>query len=106
MIAQVASMISALEAQAAANLFLSDHLPDRYCAGDPHYDQAMQAWRVPVQMAYRHIGALGEVGEILVNAFAKEVITHTPCDEMRESGRHLYEQNCEAIEAAFLQARN
>ncbi len=106
MIAQAVPMISALEAQAAANLFLSDHLPDRYCAGDPHYDQTVRAWRVPVQMAYRHVGALGEVGEIFVNAQTKEITSHTPCPEMREAGRRLYEQNRDAIEAAFLQARN
>jgi hypothetical protein len=106
MIAQVVPVISALEAQAAANLFLSDHLPDRYCASDPRYDQTALAWRVPVLMAYRHVGTLGQVGEILVNAQTKEVLAHTPWAEMRESGRRLYEQNREAIEAAFLQARN
>lgn len=81
MMAQAIPKLTALEAQAVANLFLSDHLPDRYCAGDSHYDQATQVWRVPVLIAYRHIGALGEVGEIVINAFAKEVLAHTPCSK-------------------------
>lgn len=63
-------------------------------------------WRVPVLMAYLHIGPIGEVGEITVSAFSEDIISHTPFDEMKSSGRVLYEQHREAIEAAFLQARN
>jgi len=106
MVPQVITKITALEAVAAANLFLRDHLPDRYCAGDPTYAQASRTWLVPVLISYLHIGPLGQVGEIIVNGNSEAIISHTPLDEMRSQGRALYEQHREAIEAAFLQARN
>ena len=40
---------TALEAQAATNGFLLDHLPHCFTAGHPTFDQAAQVWRVPVQ---------------------------------------------------------
>ncbi|NOT60920.1 MAG: hypothetical protein HOP19_11940 [Acidobacteria bacterium] len=106
MIAQATAKISALEAEAAANLFLSDHLPDRYCADDPQYDAITQVWRIPVILAYPFIGSLGAVGELTVNPFSKAVVSHTPIDQMRQRGQALYQQNREAIEAAFLSAGN
>lgn len=106
MIAQPLTNITALEAEAAANLFLSEHLPDRYCADEPGFDHVVKRWRVPVIMAYPYIGAIGVVGEITVSAFAEEILSHTPFAEMRERGRTLYEQNREAIEAAFSSTRN
>ncbi len=106
MIQQAINKLTAIEAEAAANLFLSDHMPDRYCAGNARYNNLAQVWRVPIVMSYLHIGEIGEVGEITVSEFSGKIISHTPFDEMRIKGRSLYEQNREAIEAAFLQARN
>ncbi|HZS04567.1 MAG TPA: hypothetical protein VFD58_07005 [Blastocatellia bacterium] len=106
MVANLKPKITALEALAAANLFLSDHLPDRYCADDPKFDRTAGLWRVPVVMAYPFIGPIGRVGEITVSAFSEEVSSHTPFEEMRSRGRELYKQHREAIEAAFLQAGN
>jgi hypothetical protein len=40
----------------AANLFLSDHLPDRFLASSPTLDFAANVWRVPVWLAYPFIG--------------------------------------------------
>jgi hypothetical protein len=41
-------LITALEAQAAASLFLSDNLPDRFLASSsPKFDGATNVWRVP-----------------------------------------------------------
>jgi len=106
MVPEVVQKLTALEAVAAANLFLSDHMPDRYCAGDPTYDIVAKLWRVPVVLSYLRIGPIGEVGEVAVSGFSEEIISHTPFDEMRARGRALYKQHREAIEAAFLQTRD
>ncbi len=106
MIAQASTKITALEAQAAANLFLLDNLPDHYLAIEPKWDSVAQVWRVPVVLTYLYIGSIGEVGEVTVSTTSAEIVSHTPLLEIRANGRRLYEQHREAIEAAFLQARN
>lgn len=106
MIANILPTLTALEAQAAANLFLSDNLPDRLCADDPRLDKAARLWRVPVILAYPFIGSVGEVGEITVSTSSEEIISHTPLDEMRSRALSLYEKHREAIQTAFLQSRN
>ena len=95
----IAPTITALQAQAEANLFLSNHLPDRFMAGPPSPDQAAQVWRVPVLLAYPIIGPVGQTGEILVRMTAEEVVSHTPIEEMKVAARALYEQHRNAIEA-------
>jgi hypothetical protein len=95
----IAPAITALQAQAEANLFLSDRLPDRITAGQPRLDEAAQVWRVPVILAYPFLGALGQVGEILVSLSKEEVVSHTPVEEMRAAAWALAEQHRESIEA-------
>lgn len=106
MVANTVPTISALEAQAAANLFLSDHLPDRFLATDPRFEASANRWRVRVVLSYPFVGPVGEVGEIFVSQSSEEIISYTPLDEMRARARRLYEQHRESIEAAFLQTRN
>ena len=106
MVANTIPTISALEAQAAANLFLSDNLPDRFCADDPSLDKSAALWRVPVILAYPFVGSIGEVGEIIVSASSEEILSHTPLNEMMARARPLYEPHSESIKAAFLRARN
>lgn len=96
---KTAPTVTALEAQGAANLFLSDHLPDRFLAVRPQLDPAGEVWHVPVILTYAVIGPLGEVGEIAVSTSTEEIIQHTPLDEMRERARALYNQHRDAIEA-------
>ena len=96
----IATTITALQAQAKANLFLSDHLPDRFMAGSPSLNLAGQVWRVPVLLAYPIIGPVGQTGEILVNVTAAEVVSYTAIEEMKVAARALYEQHRNAIEAA------
>ena len=91
--------ITALEAEAAVSLFLSDRLPDRLTAGDPQLDAQAGIWRVPVLLAYPIIGPVGEVGEVVVSSQAEEILSHTPVDEMLARARALYEQRREQIEA-------
>ncbi len=94
-----APTITALEAQAEANLFLSERLPDRFMAGQPTLDLAAQTWRVPVLLAYPVIGSVGHTGEIMVSATAERIVSHTPIEEMKTVARSLYEQHRDAIEA-------
>ena len=74
MVANTVPKITALEAEAAASLFLSDHLPDRLTAGDPRLDSQAGVWHVPVLLAYPIIGSVGEVGEITVSGQTEEII--------------------------------
>jgi hypothetical protein len=105
MTANLLTAVTALEAQAAANLFLSEHLPDRFCADDPTFERGSNFWRVPVILAYPFIGSVGEVGEIDVDAASSKIVSHTAIDQMTALARTLYEQHSEAIEAAFSQTR-
>ena len=97
--ANLVATITALEAQAAANLFLSDHLPDRFLASSPKLDAAANVWRVPVLLAYPIIGPVGQTGEILVSATSEEIVSYTPLEETKAAARKLYEDNRDAIEA-------
>ncbi|HEY3136127.1 MAG TPA: hypothetical protein VGL29_08870 [Blastocatellia bacterium] len=99
MVTNVVTTITALEAQAAASLFLSDHLGDRFLASNPTLDAAAKVWRVPILLAYPIIGPVGQTGEILVSASSKEIVSYTPLEEMKAAARRLYEENRDAIEA-------
>src|SRR5918912_2563485 len=98
MATKTAPNVTALEAQGAANLFLSDQLGDRFLAVRPQLDEGGDAWRVPVVLTYAVVGPVGEVGEIVVSAGSEEIISHTPIEEMKERARALYEQHREQIE--------
>ena len=98
---EVTRNLTDLEAIAAADLFLSDYMPDHYCAGDPTYDGAAKLWRVSVLLTHPRAGLVGEVGEISVGGPSEEILSHTPFDEMKASGRSLYERHREAIESSF-----
>ena len=106
MVANLNPKLTAFEAQAAANGFLLDNLPDRYGAYEPRFDPREQVWRVAVLLTYPYIGSVGQVGEICVSAFSEAIVSFTPLAEMRERARQLYEQHQDAIQAAFLSARN
>lgn len=93
--------VTALQAQAAANLFLSDRMPDRLTADQPQLSPADDLWHVPVILAYPFIGSIGEVGEILISADSEAVVFHTPLEEMKARAQQLYEAHRDEIEAAF-----
>ncbi len=105
MIATQIKTLTALEAQAAANLFLSDNLPDRFCADDPRFDRIANLWRVPVVLAYPFIGSIGQVGEIVVSPSSEDILSHTPLEEMRAAAKPLIELHRDAIEEPFTSAR-
>ena len=95
----IAPIITALQSQATSNLFLSNHLPDRFMAGPPSLDLPGRVWRVPVLLAYPIIGSVGQTGEIVVSVTMEEVLSSTPIEEMKVAARTLYEQHRNAIEA-------
>jgi hypothetical protein len=92
--------VTALQAQALINDFLSDALPDRFTAD--RAESIDNKWRVPVILAYPRIGSVGEVGEFLVDTDNGEIVSHTPLEQMKQTGMELYTANRDAIEAAFL----
>lgn len=98
--------LTAFEAESAASLFLFDHLPDRFCPGQPKLDAPANLWHVPVLLSYPFIGPVGEVGEITVSANEEKIISHTPIDEMKTLALKIYEERRADIETAFSQARN
>ena len=97
-----APKVTALQAQATANLFLSDHLPDRFTAAQPQLNAVDNVWCVPVILAYPGVGAVGCVGEICINTFEETIVSHTPLAEMKQAAQALYDAHRDAIEAAFL----
>lgn len=100
------SKTTAFEAESIAGGFLLDHLPDRFSTGAPRFDKAAGVWRVPVILAYPRIGSVGEVGELTIEDSTKEVMSHTPFEEVTTRALAIYEQRSEEIEAAFLQTRD
>jgi hypothetical protein len=92
--------VTALQAQALVNDFLSDSLPDRFTANLAEWVDCK--WRVSVILAYPQIGSLGSVGEVQVDAENVKILSHTPLEQMKQTGIALYTANQDAIEAAFL----
>jgi hypothetical protein len=108
--------VTALQAQGIANEFLSNSLSDRFTTAQPK--SADNQWQVPVILAYPHIGSLGTVGEIQIDMAIPQsgryayrqvvrrtygtILSHTPLDQMKQTGIELYTANQDAIKAAFL----
>jgi len=96
--------ITALQAQATATLFLSDHLPDRFTADQPWFDPQGACWHVPVILTYPGMGVLGTVGDIQVAAQTATVVAHRACGVMRYTAQGLYDAHRDAIDTAIIQA--
>ena len=99
---KTAPQITAQQAQAAANQFLSERLPDRLTADTAELSATGEVWRVPVILAYPAIGSVGQVGEIRVSAATETIVSHTPVAEMKQAALQLYEKHQDEIQAAFL----
>jgi hypothetical protein len=91
-----------LNARAAANEWLSEHLPDRFAVGIPQLNEQLGTWRVPIWLAYPQLEPLGPVGEIVIDAASGVVIQHTPLAEIKTNAQHYYEQHRDQIEAPVL----
>ncbi len=106
MLPQALPKLTALEAQAAANGYLLDNLPDSFLAIEPRFNPATKTWRLPIVISYPFVGPVGEVGEIHVSSSNEEIVSITPLDEMKTRARTLSEQHRETIQTAFDRARN
>jgi hypothetical protein len=84
----IALLAKSDEIVAAAMVWITDHLPDRYCAGEPRFDVQTLSWRVPVLLSYPS-GKGGEVGELIFDARSYELSSHTALEEIRNRGRRL-----------------
>ncbi len=93
--------VTALQAQATANLFLSDHLPDRFTADQPQLIAADNVWQVPIMLVYPGLSSIGCVGDIRICATEEKVLSHTPIAQMKQKAQQLYDTHRDAIEAAF-----
>lgn len=89
--------LTALQAQAVANLVLSDHLPDRFTADQPWFDVPHACWHVSVLLTYPGIGVLGTVGEIQVAAHTETILAHTPWATMWHTAHTLYTAHRDAL---------
>ncbi len=74
-----------------AMAWIVDHLPDRYCAGEPRFDVHALNWRVPILLSYPN-GQGGEVGELKFDARTQELDEHTALDEIRARGRQIADE--------------
>ncbi len=95
-------IISVQQAQAITNLFLSDYMPLRFTADQPHLTQTGDGWEVPIILTYPRIGSLGQVGTVIVSTEIEKILSYTPFEEMKQSGHKLYEINYDAIQTSFL----
>jgi hypothetical protein len=93
--------VTELQAQSATNLFLSDHLPDRFTADQPVLNSTRDTWHVPVILEDPVIGSIGQVGEVLISNQVEKILFHTPWKEMKSVARSLYDTNRDAIEEAL-----
>lgn len=91
-----------LNARAAANEWLSEHLPDRFASGIPQLDERLAAWHIPIWLAYPQLEPFGPVGEIVIDAMSGAIGQHTPLAEIRANAQQEYEQHREQIEAPVL----
>ena len=91
------------DAKTAANHFIIEHLPDRFCAGQPRsvVFPIRAVWSVPIVLAYPKLGTIGEVGTVIVDAEMGTVVGWTPLEEIRAAAKEIYEARKAEIEAPF-----
>jgi len=95
--------INLQQVMALANRFILTRLPDRFSAGLPKSVNfpTRRLWVVPVMLTYPHIGIVGEVGMVVVDAEQQTVVGWTQVQEMEELARQLYLEKKHEIELAF-----
>ncbi|MEL6552737.1 MAG: hypothetical protein AAFQ63_04635 [Cyanobacteria bacterium J06621_11] len=93
-------------AQAVVNDWLLQALSDRFIALTPKLIAGGDIWSVPVGLAYPKVGVIGQVGEVLVSAFSKGIISASKPDAIKAAGLECYQKKEHEIKAAFLSTRN
>lgn len=83
------SKIDREAAKIAANHFILEHLPDRYCAGNPNLVEfpIRTVWSVPIMLGYPKLGVVGQVGTVIIDSEMGTVAGRTPLDEVRSAAR-------------------
>lgn len=91
----------------AANEHMLLHYVIGLLGGSPYHLSLPtgDCWIVPMVLTSPAYGAVGEVGAIAVDASTGTVVGGTPKSEVIASIKRLRETNHDAIQAAFLQAR-
>ena len=97
--------VMAQDAVRIASGWLWDHLPDRFSPADPVLDEQKQCWHVPIVLAYAGI-AVGQAGEILVDARTGDIVRHTEVADIKSLGLKLARKHRAKVRAAFLRTRN
>lgn len=92
-----------IEARRLGNRWLHEHLPTEYTCGQPQSLRA-STWTVPILLAYPGL-VVGQVGALTVDLEIEQVIQHTPPEQIFVAGDRLGAQHAEAIQAAYLRAR-
>ncbi|MFQ5631096.1 MAG: hypothetical protein ACE5I1_20170 [bacterium] len=68
--------------------WIVEHLPDRYCVGEPRFDVDTLNWHVPVLLSYPNRKS-SEVGELVIDARVCRITGHTKLNEIRKRGRRF-----------------
>lgn len=90
--------------RARVNRFLFSQAGTHFAAGEPNFDAIKEQWSVPILMITPGL-VVGEVGEAIVAHPTREVISHTPIDQLHAAAGNLREKHHVEIEAAFIHAR-
>ena len=93
--------VTALQAQALVNDFLSNSLPDRFTADSS--ELVDDRWQVSVILAYPQIGSLGSVGLVQVDTEIGKIVSYTPLEQVKQAGIELYTIDQNAIEQQLFQ---
>lgn len=98
--------ISSETAQMVVNNWLLQVLPDRFTALEPQLIAGGDIWSVSVGLVYPQTGVLAEVGEVLISAFSRGIISATQPEVMKSVGMSHYQEQENAVKAAFVSTRN
>ncbi len=93
--------ITALQAHSLVNYFLSVRLPDRLTADLARLSTLGDVWQVCVLLTYPGVGAIGQVGIVLVSITSKKIVSYTPLEEMKQTGEKLLAEHLDKIQASF-----
>jgi len=92
------------DTRARVNRFLFSQVGSQFSAGEPGLDAAKEQWQVPILLITPGL-IVGQVGEAVVSQRTREIISHTPIEQIHAAAGELRELHAEEIEAAFLRAK-
>ena len=84
--------VSSDAAQAVVNDWLLETLSDRFIALTPELIAGGDIWSVSIGLAYPKIGVIGRVGEVLVSAFSKGIISASKPESIKAAGLECYKE--------------